>query len=156
MHILVAEKILGRELTSFEVVHHIDFDKYNYNESNIMIFVNIKSHSTYHACLRQGYNFILIKKDGVYTCERLSKTKRELAKTGRKHGIHRNYRCPLCGKIKSQTAHSDTMCIDCYNKMRHKNSKCPSKKELEKILRECKGFQPAGKVFGVTDNAVRK
>ena len=107
--------------------------------------------------LRWGtYKIELTRINGVYTCTRLTKTKRESPKTNRKWGIHKKYYCPTCGKEKSSSAHSNSMCIDCYYKLRHKNSNCPSKKELEKLLKHYKNFSYVGKIFNVTDNAVRK
>jgi len=45
------------------------------------------------------------------------------------------------------------MCIDCRNKEKAKN--IPPKEELEKLIYE-KSFVAIGKMYGVSDNAVRK
>ena len=68
VHILQAEKKLGRELRSLEVVHHKDFDKNNYELDNLMIFADTANHSRYHQALSNDIDYILIKHDGVYYC----------------------------------------------------------------------------------------
>ena len=53
-HILVMERHLGRNISSPEVIHHIDHNKLNNDPSNLMIFKNNKDHIAYHAtCARR-------------------------------------------------------------------------------------------------------
>lgn len=159
VHILVAEKMLGRNLTAKEVVHHKDFNKYNNEESNLMIFDSRKSHGVYHACLRYGYDYELVRTQGVYSCRRLTKTEREqghlrrLTKTKREHSDY--FICPICGKHKPSTTHKDGRCFDCYNLHRRAESRCPEKAELESALVR-KSFRQVGIQYGVSDNTVRK
>ena len=47
-HRVVAEKMLGRKLLPGEVVHHIDGDKHNNDESNLMVFSSQKEHVLWH------------------------------------------------------------------------------------------------------------
>lgn len=47
-HILVAEKKLGRDLNSHEVVHHIDGDKLNNAPDNLEVFANNSEHISHH------------------------------------------------------------------------------------------------------------
>jgi len=47
-HRLVMECKLGRFLTGQEVVHHIDNDKTNNHEDNLLLFPNQKAHVLYH------------------------------------------------------------------------------------------------------------
>jgi hypothetical protein len=49
------EKKLGRYLKPEEVVHHIDFVRYNNNPENLYLFKNIKEHIE---CLKSIYNLI--------------------------------------------------------------------------------------------------
>lgn len=52
-HRLVMEKMLGRYLDPCEIVHHIDGDKTNNVESNLMLFPSISAHNQHHAALRK-------------------------------------------------------------------------------------------------------
>lgn len=47
-HRLVAESVLGRPLTTEEVVHHIDNDKQNYDPSNLVVFPSQAYHARCH------------------------------------------------------------------------------------------------------------
>ena len=65
--------------------------------------------------------------------------------------------CKKCGgKIHSHNISG--LCIKCYNESRRNNSKINSKitkEELKKLIREY-SFLQIGKMFNVTDNAIRK
>ena len=59
--------------------------------------------------------------------------------------------CPVCkNNIKTLRAN---MCINCYNAERSNNM--PSKDVLEKLIYE-KSFSEIGRMYGVSDNAIRK
>ncbi len=47
-HRYVASKILGRNLTSTDYVHHIDFDKHNNSPDNLHVFNTMSAHATCH------------------------------------------------------------------------------------------------------------
>lgn len=49
LHRIAAEAKLGRSLNKGEVVHHIDGDKQNYAESNLMVFASQAQHAAWHA-----------------------------------------------------------------------------------------------------------
>lgn len=66
-HRVVAEKILGRELKSGEVVHHIDFNPRNNNPDNLMIFPSQAEHARYHNKLNRF--FYTGELDGSEICE---------------------------------------------------------------------------------------
>ncbi|MHA1360894.1 MAG: hypothetical protein ACTSRC_22460 [Candidatus Helarchaeota archaeon] len=48
-HILVGEKILGRTPRRSEPIHHIDFDRKNSNEDNLIICRNHREHGLIHS-----------------------------------------------------------------------------------------------------------
>lgn len=53
-HRVVAERVLGRELTSGEVVHHEDENKKNNDPSNLIVFKSNGDHIRHHhACLNK-------------------------------------------------------------------------------------------------------
>ena len=81
---------------------------------------------------------------------------------GRNNKIHNGYIpvqvrkykkkiCPVCNI--NEISVSSKMCIDCFSKERRKN--IPEKDILEKLIKE-KSFVQIGKMYGVSDNAVRK
>lgn len=52
-HRLVAEEILGRQLTREEVIHHIDHNRQNNHPNNLALFENQKAHSHFHTQIKQ-------------------------------------------------------------------------------------------------------
>ena len=136
-HILKAEEKLKRELNDEEVVHHIDFDKTNNSYDNLMIFDSNESHISYHGMLKSNHKekFIIEENAGVYSC----------------HSI-KNIICPICGN--KMSGYGKT-CFNCRNKVMAIN--IPSKEKLYNDLMNNKGnFRKIGKIYDVTDNAVRK
>lgn len=128
IHQLQAEKKLGRHLKDNECVHHIDEDKFNNDVDNLMIFKTVADHTAFH----KGNK--IFKKNDVWVATIVGKFNT----------------CPLCGKLKYSVAN---MCEECYAKERAKN--IPSKQDLEKLIYTT-SFVALGKLYGVTDNAVRK
>lgn len=53
-HRLVAARMLGRQLLSEEVVHHIDGNKRNNRPDNLMVFENQASHARWHGVHEGG------------------------------------------------------------------------------------------------------
>lgn len=53
-HRVVAERNIGRELQSGEVVHHIDENKANYDSANLIVFASQSEHAKCHAVNRKG------------------------------------------------------------------------------------------------------
>nr|DAN96057.1 MAG TPA: HNH endonuclease [Caudoviricetes sp.] len=157
-HILVAEKMLGRELKDGECVHHIDGNRTNNSEDNLMVFSTNNDHIACH-----GGCEIIKQEDGAYKSKQ--KRFRYFYNNRTKEDIDNNIEdvgsitiipsgydiCPICKKrLKPYKA---KMCIECRNKETRKN--IPSKKELEKNIYNIP-FTKIGEMYGVTDNAVKK
>ena len=136
-HMIVAEKILGRELNEGEVVHHKDENRKNNSVDNLMVFKTKSDHTAYHCgcdVALDGDIYIAIKKG-------------KKSETG-KHWIVNT--CPFCGGEKSYTA---IMCNDCRNKYNARN--IPEKDKLKQLIYKYNMCE-IGRMFGVSDNAVRK
>lgn len=92
VHILVAEKKLGRRLLPGEVVHHVDGNKSNFSEDNLIVFKTKADHARFH---KTGS----IEKDGdVYVSPKKIRV------------------CKKCGKQLPDCG--GAICIDCYRKQR--------------------------------------
>ena len=48
IHRIVAGKVIGRQLKQGEIVHHVNGDKHDCSESNLMVFKSQKDHMEYH------------------------------------------------------------------------------------------------------------
>ncbi len=125
-HIVVAEEMLKRPLKKEEVVHHKDTNRSNNSPDNLMVFKTKADHARFHKTGKA------IKEGDVYISPSIKPT------------------CIDCGKEIDWKA---TRCIDCYKKI-HKKEK-PSKEELDKLIHE-KSFVEIGRMYNVTDNAIRK
>lgn len=154
VHQLVAEKMLGRYLSNSECVHHIDENKSNYNESNLIVFASVGEHQRYHNALKYNLDYCLYKKSGLYYCitgEAFIKRVDNVHKCMTESTVQIRSICPNCGNLKSERA---KLCISCYKF--DKSLKLPSKKELEQLVFTLKNFSKISKIYGVSDNAVRK
>lgn len=137
-HILVAERKLGRHLKQDECVHHIDEDKYNNDPDNLMVFKTMADHSAFHKGVKA------VRDGDVWCCPDKRIYDKEL--------------CQICGvNYKDKKA---KMCIECRHKSKstliaNTDTKRPSRYTLKEQLR-IKSFVEIGKLYGVSDNAVRK
>lgn len=130
IHRLVAERKLNRPLLKTEYVHHIDGDKYNNDEENLLVFRSVADHSAYHnGCCIMLLNDVWIA----------------LVKKSIKPSI-----CPLCGNEMKTTA---STCQSCYKKL--KASHIPDSETLKKLLKEY-SYEKIGTMYGITGKAVRK
>ena len=128
IHRLQAEKKLGRYLKREECVHHIDENKFNNSLDNLIVFKTRSDHKAYH----MGANIHL---DGdVWVAER------------------KGFFCPICGEPKNRYA---THCMKCSLKIRSDKSLKPSKEVLIEQITKM-SFVAIGKLYNVSDNAVRK
>lgn len=135
LHVIKASEMLGRPLTKDEVVHHKDFDKANNEYENLMVFRSEADHTSYHRYLesKSKEKYTVMCTDGVWSC---SKTKN---------------RCAICGK--TDISPYARICKDCLSKKR-KTTAIPKEALAELICK--KNIVEIGKMFGVTDNAIRK
>ena len=160
-HILVAEKILGRPLKIEECVHHKDLNRTNNDEENLMIFATNNDHIAFH-----GGAKIIKQEDGTYICESV-KIDYHIYNNRTKEDINNNIKdigsvvivknkvkynlCPVCKtNLKSIKA---SKCLECHNKEKSKN--IASKEVLQNLIYKYP-FTQIGKMFGVTDNTIRK
>lgn len=133
-HVIVAEEILGRPLFPQEVVHHRDLNKLNNSPDNIMVFASNSDHTRFHQN-KLDEKYLVLNSDGVYFC----KTEEN--------------KCLDCGVIISKWG---ARCKKC-SMLNMRKAKRPSAKELFDLLSSNNGnFTEVGKMYNVTDNAVRK
>lgn len=154
VHRLVAEKILGRPLEEGETVHHKDENKLNNSPDNLMIFRSNADHSAFH----KGYKAICANK--VWYCPDLESGVRKVAKkysTSKKSYKYFKILCPKCHK--NYMAYSSKMCDQCRKEQLKEefenNQNRPTKDELLNLIMNYP-FVKIGKMFGVSDNAVRR
>ena len=134
-HVLVAEKKLGRKLKCGEVVHHIDANKKNNDESNLIVFASNADHSAFHKGAEiYENNGIWYSKKHLGTCETCGKTFDIIYPKKYSH-IYCSAKCSQLAKRKLEIS------ID----------------ELFSALMTNNGnFIKVGKMFNVSDNAIRK
>lgn len=135
IHILQAVAILGRDLSTNEVVHHVDENKWNYNFDNLWIFRSSADHASFH----RG-NPVAQTDEGIYYCP----------------SVDLPNRCIDCGKLlKYSNCKHTKRCKPCYFKFLNTNSARIDKNRLKELLL-CRNFLKMASVCGVTDNAIRK
>ena len=146
-HIVVAEKKLGRELKDDECVHHINEVRNDNREENLIVFKTKADHTAFH----HGCEAIL---DGdIYWCPDKNKDKYRRKDVNKDSNIKNTINiCPIC---KKNIIHKrSNMCPSCSHLIRRKIDR-PSKEELFELIKT-KPFIQIGKMFGVSDNAIRK
>lgn len=136
IHQLQAEKKLGRKLNESEVVHHIDEDKHNNAEENLIVFKTNSDHIAFH----HGCD---IELDGdVYVA--INKSVRI--------GNNLYKVCPVCHR--NLCYFSSDICRDCYLETKKSQIK-PDLNTLKHLIMEY-SISSIGKMFHVSGNAVRK
>lgn len=125
-HIIVAEKFLGRQLLSDEVCHHLDGNRHNNREENILVLLR-SQHTKLHAWINR------LSKESVNECQK-------------------SIRCESCGKL-LKSWQRRYCSVDCM-RVEQRNDR-PSSEELTRDM-ETMTWVAIGKKYGVSDNAVRK
>lgn len=138
-HIVRLEEYLRRPLTKDEVVHHEDGNRSNNTKGNLYVFKDQANHARYHATGLKHFNGVNWESEPV---------------KGSKSNPHiRN--CKNCKEDFFTTLDNGKYCsLDCSHKASRKCER-PNKEELEDLLKN-KSFVEVGRIFGVSDNSVRK
>lgn len=156
-HILEAEKMLGRKLKPKECVHHKNQIRTDNRHENLMVFATNEDHIAFH-----GGGEAILTDDGSYITKRKeipiylyrNRTAKEIKNGTKDKGsiyVPGKDLCPFCKENIKST--SSLMCMSCRKKERLKDM--PSKEVLEGLIYD-NSFVAIGKMFGKSDNAVRK
>lgn len=131
-HRIVAEQLVGRVLRDEEVVHHIDEKKDNNTVENLIVFVSQDDHARFHQT-----GVMIRNEDNTYYSP-----------------ITENV-CENCNSTYVQDKSKVRFCSKkCAGEFSRK-VKRPSKDELAALIKT-KSFLELGKMYSVSDNAVRK
>ena len=135
-HIYLGEKIINRPLRENEVVHHLDGNRANNRIENLLVLEQ-PQHMKLHEWLGRGAPF---------------------NESGGMNGVNSvNSKVSRFCKVCQHTLQRKEK-MYCSNKCRafdNRKAERPSKQEL-KVLIENNSWLALGKMFGVSDNAVRK
>jgi HNH endonuclease len=133
-HIYLAEQYIGRKILLEEDVHHIDEDRSNNSRENLLVFKTHEDHSRFHKT-----GIMVLTEDGTY----ISPKQIEIRV------------CKHCEKDYEYYKNGETYCSkECASKDSRKSER-PSKEKLE-ILIKTIPFVEIGRLYGVSDNAIRK
>lgn len=132
-HIVIAEEMIGRPLNTNEEVHHLNGDRTDNTEKNLIVLEK-SQHTKLHMWLRYGASG-----SESFRVEGMN--------SGKSKSRELTY-CITCGKVLSreQKKYCSRQCFP---------SKRPPKEMLEKDISEM-SFLAIGRKYGVSDNAVRK
>ena len=144
IHTIVMERKLGRKLKTGEVVHHIDEDKHNYSQNNLLCFASNADHAAFHKGCEVAYD-----KEGIAYCPH---------KCVHPAGKSTSYNaCPACGKLKTSTA---SFCSACSSKKHHPtrstNNVDELKSSLEKDVQEYQSITDIASKYGVSRTTIKR
>lgn len=133
IHLVQAEKKIGRLLKDGEVVHHLDKNKHNNELDNLIVFRSNADHSAFHKGVRA------IKcEDGIWECP----------DKGKKI-------CPVCNKKEIKKTYG--LCLECLKKEKLKSylDRIPDRDKLKNEIYN-NSFDEIGRKYNVTANAIKK
>lgn len=131
IHVQVAEQKIGRKLGKKEIPHHIDENKLNNNEENLMVLRNETSHRLVHSNIPHE---LFKTKDGSYVA------------------IKEQRECPYCHGMFEPSRNDDVYCdIKCFLADKAKN--IPTAEELKQLVWSVP-CSTLAKTFNVSDNAI--
>lgn len=132
-HIRVAEKILGRSLGRSEQVHHINGDKTDNTETNIIVLRTNKDHKIIHSDIPYE---LLKTADGSFVVVKQQRV------------------CPCCNRLFEPPNNRAVFCsTECYRK--HAAINIPSPDKLAKQVWEMPATKLA-KLYNVSDRTIGK
>lgn len=137
-HMVIAEKSLGRNIGPTEEVHHLDGDRSN-NRAENLIVLEKSQHQKIEKWLERGAPSLKI--DGANRMNSGKSKTKEL-----------KY-CKVCSKT-LQAKQKHTCSPDCDSLIKRKVER-PSQEELKNLM-DNTSMVSIGKMYGVSDNAVRK
>ena len=163
-HVLVAEKMLNRELKETECVHHINHIRTDNRPENLMVFHTNKDHILFHAgnyaILLDDGSYVVDDKKIEYLYKYNNRTAEEIKNNVEDKGsvtvitykrqIGKDL-CPVC--LKNMKSIKAKMCKECWDK--EKSTNIPTKEELEKYIYDV-SFEKIGKMYGVTGKNITK
>jgi hypothetical protein len=135
-HIFLGEQIIGRPLRKNEVVHHLDGDRANNRIENLLVLEK-SQHTKLHEWLDRGAPFT--EKEGVDRVNSVESKANEF--------------CKVCNST-LQRKQSMYCSVTCRAKDAQRTER-PTKEQLERLL-EDHSYLALGRMFSVSDNAVRK
>lgn len=132
--------MIGRWLKEGEVVHHINSVRHDNREENLMVFNSQKDHRRYYS----HYDCYIFyqNNESVWFSEIKEEYKND-----------KNYKkkCRECGKLITENSE---LCTECSRKPYYR-CEHPSRETLKELIRN-KTFTDIGRMYGVTDNTIRK
>ena len=139
IHILEAEKLLGRPLEISEVIHHKDSDRYNYSASNLMVFKTDSDHQAYH-----GGSEVVLLEDGSYIATSL----RDIFR-------YKTYWYDICDCGNIKLAHN-LQCRDCYSRFCQLDFYNKFDRNKLKVQLCYLSILEISRIYSCSDNYIRK
>lgn len=130
VHRLVAEAILGRDLTKTEVVHHCDDDRSNNDPKNIWVFASQSDHARYHQT-----GVAVQQADGTYVSPVVAPA---------------THPCAVCGN----QCTGKTCSYKC-SALKQRKVERPARAKLLRLT-EGRSVEAVGRMLGVSGNTIRK
>lgn len=143
-HIVVAESMLGRFLRPEEVVHHLDLDRSNNREGNLLVLER-SQHIKIHIWLDKGAPMVKAIGEQKFLKNRVNSGESKVV----------NKVCIICN-LTLQKKQINYCSVECKQVGNAQKSKKPPKHTLEKLIAKKTSLLQIGKLYGVSDNAVRK